>query len=129
MYKTLLIFFIVFNERPIFVRERATGLYRTSSYFIAKTVCDLIPMRVLPSIILGGIPYYMIGFQPALSHFGYLILTLVLTNLVAATMCLVISASIPSVSVGNLVAIIGFLFSMLFGGLFLFQFLSILIFT
>jgi len=49
-------------------------------------------------------------------HFFYLLITLVLTNLVAAALCMVVSSFTPSLSFGNLVAIICLLFSMLFGG-------------
>jgi ABC-type multidrug transport system permease subunit len=105
-----------FQERPLFVRERANGMYRTSAYFLAKATCDLVPMRVVPPIILGTISYFMIGLRSGIDHFLYMLLILVLVCLVAGTMCLVISAFTPSLSLGNLVAILLLLFFMLFGG-------------
>ena len=42
-----------FQERPLFLRQRASGMYRTTAYVIAKTLGDVIPMRVFPPLIMG----------------------------------------------------------------------------
>ena len=69
-------------ERPLFAREvlrnasahartllshlsvcaaqLATGHYRTTCYFVARTLGDFLLLRVIPPAILGGIVYYMI---------------------------------------------------------------------
>jgi len=107
---------VFFQERAIFLRERASGMYRTSSYFIAKALCDVVPMRVIPPIILGAIVYKMIGLHPGYLRFALFESTLVLASLVAASLCLAISAATPSLSLGNLIAILIMLFFMLFGG-------------
>ena len=41
--------------------QSATGYYRVSSYFFAKILCDLLPMRFLPVIFFSAISYWMIG--------------------------------------------------------------------
>jgi len=105
-----------FHERDLFLRERSNGMYRTSAYFTAKTLCDVIPMRIVPPILLGGITYYMVGLRPGLSHFLWYLLALVLVSLVAGALCLAIGSAIPSVGVGNLVAILILLFYLLFAG-------------
>jgi len=107
---------IFFQERPIFLRERATGMYRTSSYFISKVFCDFIPMRMIPPLMLGAIPYYMVGLRPGAFHILYLLITLVLTNMVAASLCMMIGSFTPTLAFGNLLTIIIFLFFMVFGG-------------
>jgi len=107
---------LFFHERAIFVRERATGMYSTSAYFLAKALCDIIPMRVIPSILLGAISYRMIGLHPGIDRFLVLISVLVLLSLVAVSICFAISTISPSVSFANLVVIIIMLFNMLFGG-------------
>lgn len=61
-----LLTFSVYNERSIFVRERANGMYTTSAYFVARAICDIIPMRVLPTIILGSTTYFMIGMDTSM---------------------------------------------------------------
>lgn len=107
---------LFFQDRGIFVRERATGMYSTSSYFITKAICDIIPMRVIPAIILGAIPYYMINLHHGISHFFVLISVLVLLSIVAVSLCFALSTIAPTVSFANLLGIIFMLFNMLFGG-------------
>jgi ABC-type multidrug transport system permease subunit len=109
-----------FHERALFVRERAQGMYRTSTYFISKTLCDIVPLRVIPPIIMGTVTYWMVGHpqsDPQFEHYLWNIGVLVLISVVACSMCLAIGSSLPSMGVSNLVAILGMLFFMLFGGL------------
>jgi hypothetical protein len=35
-----------------------------SAYFLAKALCDIIPVRVVPGFLFCGIVYTMIGFRP-----------------------------------------------------------------
>ncbi|XP_033103706.1 broad substrate specificity ATP-binding cassette transporter ABCG2-like [Anneissia japonica] len=48
-------------ERVIFMHESAGGFYRTSAYFFAKVLCDLVPMRMFPTSVYCCITYWMIG--------------------------------------------------------------------
>ena len=41
--------------------ESASGYYRISVYFLAKVVCDLIPMRLVPITAFSAIVYFMTG--------------------------------------------------------------------
>uniref|UniRef100_A0A1X7SR17 ABC-2 type transporter transmembrane domain-containing protein n=2 Tax=Amphimedon queenslandica TaxID=400682 RepID=A0A1X7SR17_AMPQE len=49
------------RQKHIFIHENASGFYRVSSYFIAKVLCDIIPMRVLPLCIFASVTYFMMG--------------------------------------------------------------------
>lgn len=40
-------------ERLLFVRERANGYYSPLTYFAAKVIFDIVPLRVIPPILLG----------------------------------------------------------------------------
>jgi len=94
----------------------SNGCYRSSSYFFAKVLADLLPMRILPPLVYGCIIYYMIGYNPLVSKFLTQILLLILTNIASSGFCLFIAAIVPSVSVGNFIAVLFMLFCMLFGG-------------
>jgi len=107
---------LFFHDRSIFVRERATGMYSTSAYFLVRAFCDIIPMRVIPAIILGVIPYYMITFHSGWNHLLILISVLVLLSVVSTSLCFLVSTVAPNVSFANLVMVIVLLFNMLFGG-------------
>lgn len=58
----------------------------------------------------------MMGFQPTLTNFLLYLAVLLLTNMVATTMCLTISTIVPSIAVGNLFAVLLLLLFMMFGG-------------
>eukprot|EP01113_Clastostelium_recurvatum_P019864 TRINITY_DN2352_c0_g1_i2.p1 TRINITY_DN2352_c0_g1~~TRINITY_DN2352_c0_g1_i2.p1 ORF type:complete len:993 (+),score=221.18 TRINITY_DN2352_c0_g1_i2:230-3208(+) len=107
---------IFFSERLLFLRERATGCYRTSSYFLSKAISDMVPMRFIPPLLTGAICYYMIGFRPDLVHFVIFIVSLVLISMTSTAMCMAISAVTPAVNVGNLIAILLLFFFLLFSG-------------
>jgi len=107
---------LFYSERHLFLRERATGCYRTSAYFLSKAVSDLVPMRIIPPLILGSIVYYWIGYQPILYKFGLFLFSLVTVSITATSLCFVISSLSPSVAVGNLVAILLLFFFLIFGG-------------
>eukprot|EP01117_Protostelium_nocturnum_P012323 TRINITY_DN4537_c0_g1_i1.p1 TRINITY_DN4537_c0_g1~~TRINITY_DN4537_c0_g1_i1.p1 ORF type:complete len:901 (+),score=235.86 TRINITY_DN4537_c0_g1_i1:118-2820(+) len=108
---------VFFNERSLFVRERANGMYSTSAYFVARAICDLIPMRFFPPIILGTTTYFMIGFdQTHWSSFAWYLYVLVAVSLCAASLCFAVSSFSPSLAFANLLTILLLLFCMLFGG-------------
>ncbi|KAI8908931.1 hypothetical protein EDD86DRAFT_191026 [Gorgonomyces haynaldii] len=107
------------SERLIFVRERANRYYSPVTYFLSKILCDIVPLRVVPPIILGLISYNMIGLKPDIGALLRLLLVLVLFNLSAASICLAISIIFKDTGVANLVATLVMLFEMLFGGLLL----------
>ncbi|PRP76492.1 ATP-binding cassette sub-family G member 2-like, partial [Planoprotostelium fungivorum] len=108
---------VFYNERSIFVRERANGMYTTSAYFVARAICDIIPMRVLPTIILGSTTYFMIGMDTSLwSTFLSFIGVLVATSLCASSLCFAVSTISPSLAFANLLTILMLLYCMLFGG-------------
>ncbi len=58
----------------------------------------------------------MVGLNPTTGSFFYFLVTLILVSLAASAMNLAISAFTPSLSLGNLLAILLLLFFMLFGG-------------
>ncbi|KAF7729016.1 hypothetical protein EC973_005047 [Apophysomyces ossiformis] len=92
------------KERVLFMRERENGYYSPVSYFVAKILFDILPLRVLPPLVMGSVSYYMIGLNPAISVFGKFLLVLILFNLSAAGLCLCFATAFKSVSAANLLA-------------------------
>lgn len=84
------------KERTLFIHERASGYYRTSSYFISKVLCDILPLRSIPSILFSLIAYFMIQFQRNVEKFFIFLLTIFLTAVCASSICFFISASVES---------------------------------
>ncbi|KID89658.1 ABC transporter (Adp1) [Metarhizium guizhouense ARSEF 977] len=103
-------------ERLLFLRERANGYYSPITYFTAKVLFDIIPLRIVPPILMGSIIYPMTGLVPDSSHFFRFMLVLVLFNLAAAAICLFIGILCKNGSVANLIGSLIMLFSLLFAG-------------
>lgn len=107
------------DDRLLFVRERASGAYGTTSYFIANMLFDVIPMRVLPPCFFALLTYWMIGFHASTLAVLRLLFIIILCNIAASTFSLAIGASIDSTSMANLVASLFILMATLLGGFFL----------
>jgi ABC-type multidrug transport system ATPase subunit/ABC-type multidrug transport system permease subunit len=104
------------NERMLFLRERANGYYSPLTYFAAKVLFDIVPLRIIPPILLGAIIYPMTGLKAETGHFFIFILVLVLFNLAAAGICLFIGIVCKDNGVANLIGSLVMLFSLLFAG-------------
>jgi ABC-type multidrug transport system ATPase subunit len=107
------------TERILFIRERANGYYSPGTYFFAKVLFDIIPLRVVPPLMMGLISYYMVGLVEGVDEFLKFLLVLVLFNLTAAALCLAIGVVFKNLSMANLISVLVMLFSMLFAGLLL----------
>jgi ATP-binding cassette subfamily G (WHITE) protein 2 len=50
-------------QRPLFMHETANGYYRVSTYFLAKVLCDVILIRLIPVFSFSVTTYWMIGLK------------------------------------------------------------------
>lgn len=49
------------QERILYIREICSGYYRPFPYFMAKVLCDFIPIRTIPAIFYSGVCYWIVG--------------------------------------------------------------------
>ncbi|ODV82027.1 uncharacterized protein CANTADRAFT_87971 [Suhomyces tanzawaensis NRRL Y-17324] len=107
------------TERIIFVRERANNYYHPFSYYASKIVCDVLPLRVLPPVILASIAYPMIGLT--MEHNGFIktLLILVLFNVTVAIEMLIVGILIKEPGTSTMIGVLVLLMSLLFAGLFI----------
>ncbi|KAL8764739.1 MAG: hypothetical protein Q9209_007906 [Squamulea sp. 1 TL-2023] len=118
-FSTLTSLTVFSSERLLFVRERANGYYSPVTYFAAKVIFDIVPLRLIPPIIMGAIVYPMTGLVPEWPGFFKFLLILILFNLAAAAICLFIGIVFRDGGVANLIGSLVMLFSLLFAGLLL----------
>ncbi|KAF7981305.1 hypothetical protein HWV62_34233 [Athelia sp. TMB] len=105
------------NERILFMRERANGYYSSFTYFSSKVLFDILPLRLVPPLVFGGIVYSLVGLVPDVGTFWKFLLTLVLFNLTTASVVLLLSIAFETTSVASLVGTLVMLFNLLFTGL------------
>ncbi|KAL0067761.1 FAD-dependent urate hydroxylase [Marasmius tenuissimus] len=105
------------GERILFIRERSNGYYSSFTYFSSKILFDILPLRLVPPLIFGGIVYGLAGLVPTVVAFWKFILVLVLFNLTTATFVLWLSIAFANTSVASLVGTLVMLYNLLFTGL------------
>lgn len=98
------------SERLLFTRERANGYYSPITYFAAKLLFDIVPLRVIPPFVLGAIIYGPVGLVPTVDSFWRFIFVLILFNLTASSVVLLLSVLIKNAGVANLVGSLVMLF-------------------
>jgi len=102
-------------ERAVLMKERASGSYRVSAYFIAKTTSE-IPVEMIYPTIYVIISYWMAGLAANGGKFLANWLTIVLSMLTAQSVGLTISAAVMDFKKSIVVASVGMLGLMLISG-------------
>lgn len=64
------------EEFPVFLREFRSGLYRTDTYFLGKTMAE-VPIFLIIPIIFNSIVYPLVGLRK--DYKAFIIATAVLT--------------------------------------------------
>ncbi|CAF4919808.1 unnamed protein product [Rotaria sp. Silwood1] len=104
------------KERTLFIHENISGYYRTTTFFIAKLLCDLLPMRAIPSIIFSLLAYFMTGLQRSAGHFFVFLLTIFMASIFGSAICFFISATIHTFAVALIIVVLIFVIMFLFSG-------------
>ncbi|CAF4060834.1 unnamed protein product [Rotaria sp. Silwood2] len=104
------------KERVLFIHEHSSGYYRIFTFFIAKLICDLIPMRVIPAILFSIISYFMTGLTRTGGQFFIFLITIFMASLFGSAMCFFISATISIFAVALIVVILVLVIMMMFSG-------------
>ncbi|KAK7148160.1 hypothetical protein R3I93_012470 [Phoxinus phoxinus] len=104
------------SERVLFIHENSSGFYRTSVYFLSKVFADLLPNRILPVFIFSAIPYFMMGLKPDVEAFFLYCVTMSMISLSAVSLAFLVSASVGSFAMANILIALPFVVMMVFGG-------------
>ncbi|XP_028805774.1 ABC transporter G family member 25 [Neltuma alba] len=103
------------QDRAIFLKERASGMYTLSSYFTARIVGDL-PMELLLPFIFLTVTYWMSGLRPDLWAFLLTLLVVLFYVLVSQGLGLFLGAAIMDAKQASTVAAVVMLGFVLIGG-------------
>jgi ABC-type multidrug transport system ATPase subunit len=115
-------FFPLFNgiftfpqERSMLIKERSSGMYRLSSYFLARTIGDLPMELVLPTIFVI-ITYWMGGLKRDATTFILTLLVILYNVLVSQGLGLALGAALMDVKQATTLASVTTLTFLLAGG-------------
>ncbi|KAK8647530.1 hypothetical protein V6N13_121265 [Hibiscus sabdariffa] len=103
------------QERAIFTKERASGMYTLSSYFMARIIGDLPMELILPTVFLV-VTYWMSGLKPDLVTFLLTLLVLLGYVLVSQGLGLALGALIMDAKQASTIVTVTMLAFVLTGG-------------
>ncbi|CAF0962951.1 unnamed protein product [Didymodactylos carnosus] len=105
-------------ERALTLRERASGTYLASAYFVSKIIVETLVQLPVP-ILFSISVYFLIGLQPLPGNFFLFLLFMVLCSMAATSLALMISALCKTTDLSVAVLPMALEVSRLFGGFFL----------
>ncbi|XP_047335490.1 ABC transporter G family member 9-like [Impatiens glandulifera] len=79
------------KERAMLEKERSSGMYKLSSYFMARTMGDM-PMEICLPTVYVTIIYWMAGLKPTALHFFATLFSILLSVVVSSGLGLAIGA-------------------------------------
>jgi ATP-binding cassette subfamily G (WHITE) protein 2 len=100
------------------LRERASGSYQTSSYFLARTIADL-SIQLIAPIIFSIIVYPTIGFQDNPEKFFVYMFFMMFDTMAATSLATLVSCLCVSIDLTTVVMSILFEIGRLYGGYFI----------
>nr|GEW75923.1 ABC transporter G family member 25 [Tanacetum cinerariifolium]GEW78549.1 ABC transporter G family member 25 [Tanacetum cinerariifolium] len=103
------------QDRAVFTKERASGMYSLSSYFMARIVGDAPMELILPSLFLS-ITYWMCGLKPEIGAFVLTLLILLAYVLVSQGLGFAVGAIIMDAKQASTVVTVTMLAFVLTGG-------------
>ncbi|KAM0951087.1 putative ABC transporter, AAA+ ATPase domain, ABC-2 type transporter [Dioscorea sansibarensis] len=105
------------QERLMLMKERSSGMYRLSSYFMARMVVDL-PMELILPTVSTAIVYWMGGLKPMPANFFIYLSIIFLSVLVTEGVGFAIGAAVMDFKVATMLASVIMLTFLLVGGFF-----------
>uniref|UniRef100_A0A1I8HH76 Broad substrate specificity ATP-binding cassette transporter ABCG2 n=1 Tax=Macrostomum lignano TaxID=282301 RepID=A0A1I8HH76_9PLAT len=107
---------VFIKERAVFIHENSSGFYSVLVYFLAKILCDMLPIKTLPVLLFMPIIYFMAQLRLEAGAFLFYQLNLVLATCAACGVAFFVSASVSVFGIANILISIMYVFMMVFGG-------------
>ncbi|BGP16998.1 hypothetical protein JCM10213v2_005007 [Rhodosporidiobolus nylandii] len=82
------------EERAVFIRERANGLYSPAEYLLAMTIVSA-PFLFVCSVVFTLIIYWSVGMNAGAGHFFRFLVYLFLALFAAESQSLLVAAAVP----------------------------------
>ncbi|GMK53955.1 hypothetical protein CspeluHIS016_0105410 [Cutaneotrichosporon spelunceum] len=105
--------------RPLFLRERSGDYYSPQAWLTARLLFDIVPLRILPTIIVSVILYFMVGLAAHAANFFKFLLIAVEFAIVMALYNFLLPSVFTHPSVATLLSSAFVLFNLTFAGFFI----------
>ncbi|KAF9501097.1 hypothetical protein BDN71DRAFT_1439338 [Pleurotus eryngii] len=117
-FSSLSALYNVVETRPLFLRERSSSYYSPSAWLLSRFLFDVIPLRIIPTIIVSTITYWMAGLAPDPEHFFKFLFILVLYTLTMTLFNFLLGTLFRNGGIAILLSALSALYQMTFAGFF-----------
>ncbi|KAI0255316.1 hypothetical protein BJV78DRAFT_1119618 [Lactifluus subvellereus] len=108
----------VLDTRALFVRERSNSYYSPAAWLFVRFVFDVVPLRIIPTIVVSTITYWMAGLAPHPANFFKFLLILVLYTICMTVFNFLLGSAISNGGLALLLSALMCLYQMTFAGFF-----------
>ncbi|KAK2460677.1 hypothetical protein APHAL10511_007147 [Amanita phalloides] len=117
-FSSLSALYNIVEIRPLFVRERSSSYYSPTAWLLSRFLFDVIPLRIIPTIIVSTITYWMAGLSPHPANFFKFLLILVLYSLTMTLFNFLLGTFFYNGGIAILLSALTALYQMTFAGFF-----------
>ncbi|KAH9034004.1 hypothetical protein EDB83DRAFT_2417076 [Lactarius deliciosus] len=117
-FSSLSALYNVLETRPLFVRERSNAYYNPTAWLLVHFLFDVVPLRIIPTIVVATITYWMGGLAPHAANFFKFLLVIVLYTIVMTLFNFLLGAAVRNGGLALLLSALCGLYQMTFAGFF-----------
>ncbi|EPQ58693.1 hypothetical protein GLOTRDRAFT_115012 [Gloeophyllum trabeum ATCC 11539] len=117
-FSSLSALYNVVQIRPLFLRERSSSYYSPTAWLLSRFLFDVVPLRLVPTIIVSSVTYWMAGLAPHPANFFKFLFILVLYSLAMTLWNFFLAASFRNGGIAILLSALSALYQMTFAGFF-----------
>ncbi|KAG1736895.1 uncharacterized protein EDB91DRAFT_1141561 [Suillus paluster] len=117
-FSSLSALYNIVEIRPLFLRERSNWYYSPTAWLLSRLIFDVIPLRIIPTITVCTITYWMAGLAHDAVHFFKFLLIIVLYTLVMTLFNFLLGTLFRNGGIAILLSALSALYQMTYAGFF-----------
>ncbi|KAG2354669.1 hypothetical protein BDR07DRAFT_1428658 [Suillus spraguei] len=117
-FSSLSTLYNIVEIRPLFLRERSNWYYSPTAWLLSRLIFDVIPLRIIPTIAVCTITYWMAGLAHDAVHFFKFIFVIVLYTLVMTLFNFLLGTLFRNGGIAILISALFALYQMTYAGFF-----------
>ncbi|KAF9464628.1 hypothetical protein BDZ94DRAFT_1256193 [Collybia nuda] len=117
-FSSLSALYNVVEIRPLFLRERSSMYYSPTAWLLSRFIFDVVPLRLIPTIIVSTITYWMAGLAADAAHYFKFLFILVLYSLAMTLFNFLLGTLFHNGGIAILLSALSALYQMTFAGFF-----------
>ncbi|KAJ7221642.1 hypothetical protein GGX14DRAFT_430547 [Mycena pura] len=117
-FSSLSALYNVVEIRPLFLRERSSSYYSPTAWLLSRLLFDVLPLRIIPTIIVSTITYWMAGLAHEVVGYFKFLFILVLYTIAMTLYNFLLGTFFNNGGIAILLSALSALYQMTFAGFF-----------